>query len=455
MHAQVTLLVTMVAVALALPEHSYDVPTSPSPLFGARARPATASRSSSAPLSFSPSNTVLSGGFIPSSSLSSSSSSSSSASPSRAARPSRPSSSSQDAGYSYNAPPDAGYSYTEPRQGPAQYDTQYVVSDAEFGTNFGQQESRDGDDVSGTYYVQLPDGRLQVVTYTVSAETGYVAEVTYEGQTTTAAPTYAAPPSTYGQPSSDYGVPSSDYGVPSSVVPGAAGVGGEQGMGGRESGMAGDGSWEERPGSSLDSNALYKAPLSSKVTMSATCPTLNHEILKGGPTHPTIPCTPFSTFPSTPDLLSPTPPSTLHLLPVTPSPPLHLHFLLSPGLSSSPPSPSLQLSALSRIQHGGISSITHSTMAAKIALLLSLVAVAVARPSTTYGDPTPSYHAPAHPTPSYHAPAHPSPTYAPAHPTPSYHAPAHPSPSYHAPAPPTTPPSSTLMSHPSTAATTP
>ena len=70
--------------------------------------------------------------------------------------------------------------------------------------------------MSGTYYVQLPDGRLQVVTYTVSAETGYVAEVTYEGQTTTAAPTYAAPASTYGQPSSDYGVPSSDYGVPSS-----------------------------------------------------------------------------------------------------------------------------------------------------------------------------------------------------------------------------------------------
>ncbi|KAK8392362.1 hypothetical protein O3P69_014608 [Scylla paramamosain] len=89
-----------------------------------------------------------------------------------------------------------------------------------------------------------------------------------------------------------------------------------------------------------------------------------------------------------------------------------------------------------QIEHGGISSVTHSAMAAKVALLLSLVAVAAARPSTTYGDPTPSYHAPAHPTPSYHAPAHPTPSYhAPAHPTPSYHAPAHPSPSYHAPAP--------------------
>ncbi|KAK8392556.1 hypothetical protein O3P69_014748 [Scylla paramamosain] len=196
MHAQIALLVTLVAAALARPERSYDGPASPSPLFGARARAATASLSSSAPLSPSSSNTASSRGF----------------------RPSRPSSSSssQNAGYSYNSPSDAGYSYSEPRQTPAQYDTQYVVSDAEFGTNFGQQERRDGDDVSGTYYVQLPDGRLQVVTYTVSAETGYVAEVTYEGQTTTAAPTYAAPASTYGQPSSGYGVPSSDYGVPSS-----------------------------------------------------------------------------------------------------------------------------------------------------------------------------------------------------------------------------------------------
>ena len=93
-------------------------------------------------------------------------------------------------------------------QGPAQYDTQYIVSDEESGNNFGQQETRDGDIVSGTYYVQLPDGRLQVVTYTVSAETGYVAEVTYEGTTTTASPTSAAPASSYGTPSSLYSAPS-------------------------------------------------------------------------------------------------------------------------------------------------------------------------------------------------------------------------------------------------------
>lgn len=59
--------------------------------------------------------------------------------------------------------------------------------------------------------MELPDGRLQVVTYTVSEETGYVAEVTYEGQTTTAAPPYASPSSSYGKPSSSYGKPSYSY----------------------------------------------------------------------------------------------------------------------------------------------------------------------------------------------------------------------------------------------------
>ncbi|XP_047471424.1 proline-rich protein 3-like [Penaeus chinensis] len=34
----------------------------------------------------------------------------------------------------------------------------------------------------GSYYVLLPDGRLQKVAYTVNGDSGFVAEVSYEGE---------------------------------------------------------------------------------------------------------------------------------------------------------------------------------------------------------------------------------------------------------------------------------
>ncbi|XP_037773579.1 cuticle protein 19.8-like, partial [Penaeus monodon] len=49
-----------------------------------------------------------------------------------------------------------------------QYSFNYAVNDA-FGNDFGHQEGRDGYKHQGSYYVQLPDGRLQRVTYTVTA----------------------------------------------------------------------------------------------------------------------------------------------------------------------------------------------------------------------------------------------------------------------------------------------
>ena len=50
------------------------------------------------------------------------------------------------------------------------------------GTNFGTEERRDGYATQGSYYVALPDGRLQKVTYSVNGDGGYVADVTYEGE---------------------------------------------------------------------------------------------------------------------------------------------------------------------------------------------------------------------------------------------------------------------------------
>ncbi|MCL4153608.1 UNVERIFIED_CONTAM: hypothetical protein GTU68_032498 [Idotea baltica] len=39
----------------------------------------------------------------------------------------------------------------------------YGVQDAESGNNFGHEEQSDGDEVQGSYNVQLSDGRKQIV----------------------------------------------------------------------------------------------------------------------------------------------------------------------------------------------------------------------------------------------------------------------------------------------------
>ncbi len=40
------------------------------------------------------------------------------------------------------------------------------------GNDFGQNEAREADNTKGKYYVALPDGRVQTVTYTVDAYNG-------------------------------------------------------------------------------------------------------------------------------------------------------------------------------------------------------------------------------------------------------------------------------------------
>ena len=50
------------------------------------------------------------------------------------------------------------------------------------GNDFGAAEESDGRQVQGQYSVLLPDGRLQTVSYAVEGDSGFVADVQYEGE---------------------------------------------------------------------------------------------------------------------------------------------------------------------------------------------------------------------------------------------------------------------------------
>merc|ERR1712014_237930 len=78
----------------------------------------------------------------------------------------------------------AAPSYVEPSYAdiPAKYDWEYAVKDDHTSNDFGAKESRDGYLTNGKYYVSLPDGRLQTVTYVVDGGVGYVPVVEYAGE---------------------------------------------------------------------------------------------------------------------------------------------------------------------------------------------------------------------------------------------------------------------------------
>ena len=80
---------------------------------------------------------------------------------------------------------------------PPAYDYTYGVNDGYSGANFGASETRNGYATQGEYHVALPDGRLQTVTYTADANTGYIADVKYTGEAVYApapAPAYGPAP---------------------------------------------------------------------------------------------------------------------------------------------------------------------------------------------------------------------------------------------------------------------
>ncbi|XP_063884542.1 cuticle protein 7-like [Scylla paramamosain] len=111
------------------------------------------------------------------------------------------------------APPAGGYGYTPPPPPPAkpEYSFDWAVKDDYAALDFGQHETRDGYNTDGSYYVLLPDGRVQKVTYTVHGDGGYVATVEYEGEAKhdaygkPPAPVYTHPPAYEPPPTPVYG----------------------------------------------------------------------------------------------------------------------------------------------------------------------------------------------------------------------------------------------------------
>ena len=88
------------------------------------------------------------------------------------------------ASYAPAPAPTYGPVVAEPFTAPA-YDFAYGVEGDDYHGNarFGHNENRNGYATAGEYRVALPDGRTQIVSYRVDNEnSGYIADVRYEGQ---------------------------------------------------------------------------------------------------------------------------------------------------------------------------------------------------------------------------------------------------------------------------------
>ncbi|XP_046450364.1 uncharacterized protein LOC124198538 isoform X2 [Daphnia pulex] len=92
--------------------------------------------------------------------------------------------------------------YDQYYQVPAYYQYSWEVKDLPSGNDYRQQETRDGHLTTGLYQVLLPGGRHQTVNYRVDKDSGFMADVSYQGEnnyfTFKNAP---APPQAYNYPS--------------------------------------------------------------------------------------------------------------------------------------------------------------------------------------------------------------------------------------------------------------
>ena len=95
---------------------------------------------------------------------------------------------------------------------PQPYSFEYGVHDDYTGANFNAGETSDGaGSVEGSYSVALPDGRTQHVTYHADDYSGFVADVTYEGEAHYDQVSYRTPQPTYHAPAPAFHAPTPQY----------------------------------------------------------------------------------------------------------------------------------------------------------------------------------------------------------------------------------------------------
>lgn len=104
---------------------------------------------------------------------------------------------------------------------PKSYEFGYAVKDEYSGNDYKRRETSDGNQVTGEYRVQLPDGRTQIVSYYADWQTGFHADVRYEGTATypdqyNNGNNYQNPSNQYGTPNYNNGgnQPNNQYGAP-------------------------------------------------------------------------------------------------------------------------------------------------------------------------------------------------------------------------------------------------